>query len=154
MLPELLAPPLSPCRCHDLPPEGAPGAPAGHQGTLLAGATEAALALLALGPIKAPLTASVEVKGLRLTILALPSGSSGRTSDLSPCEQDILCVLSEANGRWCTNRVLAELDRRGLIHGECTVKKALSRLHKVGLIGNSRMAPRGYWLAATAEGQR
>jgi hypothetical protein len=87
---------------------------------------------------------TVTAAGWRLTLRA------ERPRPLTPCEQDILAVLAECTTRWATTRVLSELDRRGMIHGETTVKLALARLVKLGLIRNSRKAPRGYWRESAA----
>ncbi len=64
---------------------------------------------------------------------------------LTPCERDILSVLS-ADTRLTTGDVLAALERRGLLHGERTIKGALAALVRRGRILTSRRAPRGYHL--------
>lgn len=68
------------------------------------------------------------------------------------CERDILTLLRGAwPAPWTTGRVLSEMAARpAMLHGETTVRVALSALVKAGLITSSRKAPRGYRLACTA----
>lgn len=64
----------------------------------------------------------------------------------SPCERDILCVLAGRTGRLSGTKILQLLEQHGLIHGDSTVKRALGRLVKDGLIKTSRKTPIGYWI--------
>jgi hypothetical protein len=66
----------------------------------------------------------------------------------TPCELDILAALAEAQGPWTTTRVLSEMDRRGMLHGQSTITHALAKMSKAGLVRASRKAPRGYTLPA------
>lgn len=67
---------------------------------------------------------------------------------LTECQRDILQVLNEcAPCRLVTSRVLAELERRGLHHGESTVRVALAHLVREGLLVNANDR-RGYTVAA------
>jgi hypothetical protein len=63
------------------------------------------------------------------------------------CEADLLAVLRDARGRLTTMRVLDELDRRDMLHGEATVKRALARMVKDGVLVSNKRSPRGYLLA-------
>lgn len=89
-----------------------------------------------------PVAVRVESPGVRVTIrvVAVRAGPT-------PCERDLLAALAEAECPWTTTRVLAELDRRGMVHGETTVKRALARLVRRGLVTSSAAPPRGYALA-------
>lgn len=71
---------------------------------------------------------------------------------LTPCERDLLAVV---RGRdpypVTTTRVLAELERRGRLHGQSTVVHALASLARRGWLRSSRRAPRGYTLPRSAQ---
>jgi hypothetical protein len=65
--------------------------------------------------------------------------------NLTPCSKDILYVLGEAGHRMTTPEILSALDTSELIHGETTVKLALAKMVKDGVLDNRPDAnPRGY----------
>jgi hypothetical protein len=110
------------------------------------------------------LAAAREGRGLSLSFDVGPSrlwietgprrargGSRPRPVGTTPCDRDVLAALAEARGPWTTTRVLAELERRGMLHGESTVKLRLARMSKAGLVRASRKAPRGYTLPRAPE---
>jgi len=110
-------------------------------------AAHAALAdLVRTGEAPRPTNASASGEGWRVTVLV--SADAGDRPDLTACERDVLSILAGHQGRMSSSKVLSELEQRSLFHGESTVKRALARLHKLKLLGNSRKAPRGYWLLA------
>jgi hypothetical protein len=70
---------------------------------------------------------------------------------LSECEKSCLALLAQLTEPISGLRACAELERRGLgIFGEATVKRALARLKKLGLIANARQKRRGYYLPESA----
>lgn len=77
-----------------------------------------------------------------------PSAKRDFVGEFTPCERDILSVLRAMGRPMMGLDMLAELERRGLIHGESTVLKALTRLRKVGVLRLSSHRPRGYFLPA------
>lgn len=84
-----------------------------------------------------------------LTVARLKAGCGACDGGLPPltdCERDVVRLVAAAWYRWPTSKVLSELERHGLIHGESTVKRALARLVQLQILGNSKTAPRGYWL--------
>jgi hypothetical protein len=112
-------------------------------------ALEAALALaaaLAEEEQVEPLTVHATAPGLRVTVRVVAVRKRERRQ--TRCERDILAVLADADGLpWTTNRVLSELARRGMGHGETTVRVTLARLSKPdGPVASSRRAPPGYRL--------
>ena len=69
----------------------------------------------------------------------------------SECEKGCLALLAQLSEPISGLRACAELERRGLgIYGDATVKRALARLKKLGLIENARKKRRGYYLPESA----
>ncbi len=83
----------------------------------------------------------IVVDGVRVIVAVKPAATT-RT----PCERDILLVVL-AGGRLTTAGVIAALDVAGMLHGDSTVKLALSVLVRAGLLTASRHAPCGYAIA-------
>lgn len=81
---------------------------------------------------------------LHIIIRIKPAAPAG---DDTPCERDLLDLLARAPMPLTTQRVLAQLETAGKLHGESTVRHALARLVGAGKITNSRRPPRGYRLA-------
>lgn len=68
---------------------------------------------------------------------------------LTRCERDVLAVVRAVDPRpITTTRLLAEMQRRGMTHGESTVKVALSHLVRLDHLRSSRRRPRGYRIQA------
>lgn len=87
------------------------------------------------------LTAHVrDIHGASVTIRVRPAPPP----KLTPCERDLLTLLRGATEPLTTSRVLDQLARRGMIHGEATIRRALARLARNGVILASRRVPRGY----------
>lgn len=89
-----------------------------------------------------PVTVHADAPGVRVTVRVV-AVRRGRTA----CEGDVLDVLAGAAAPLTTSKILAELARRGALHGDQTVKVTLARLVKAGLVTASRRAPMGYRLA-------
>lgn len=112
-------------------------------------AQQALAELIELGAIPRPCNATVARNGWAVTVTVAPEPTAVAPGlDLTDCERHVVVVLATAQERWTTARIQAELDRRGFIHGECTVSRALARLQRppFSLLGNSRKVPQGYWL--------
>lgn len=87
---------------------------------------------------------AVEQAGGRLTV-SVPLDPDDL---LTPCQRDVLAVVRDVDPHpITTTRLLAELDRRGMLHGESTVLHALPALVRAGRLRSSRRAPRGYRVA-------
>jgi Fe2+ or Zn2+ uptake regulation protein len=66
---------------------------------------------------------------------------------LTESARDCLALLSQAREPLSAARVRRDLERHGVgIYGIATVKRALIKLLQLGLVGNSRKSPRGYYL--------
>jgi len=81
-------------------------------------------------------------------VIAFPTQEEGEGErPPTQCEQDCLALLAQAGKPLSGVRVCRELDKRGLgVYGVATVKRALARLKRKGLISKSRTSPRGYFL--------
>jgi hypothetical protein len=90
--------------------------------------------------------------GWRLLLIATPAPAAAEAHELTECDRDCLVLLAQAPGSLSAVRVRRELERRKIgIHGLSTVKRSLAKLRlRLGLIGNSRRAPRGYYLPANS----
>lgn len=99
--------------------------------------------LLRSGADPATLTATVRAAGWSISIELAPQATEAAA--LTPCEADILAVLS-STVRLTGGRVLSLLDQAGKVHGERTVRGALADLVRDGRVLSSRRAPRGYYL--------
>lgn len=65
---------------------------------------------------------------------------------LTECQRDVLRTLQDAHpSRLTTDRLFARMEASGRIHGLSTVKAALSKLRRAGLIAND-MDHSGYHL--------
>lgn len=63
----------------------------------------------------------------------------------SECAADIMAVLHGLGKRLTTNEILTELQARGRLHGESTVKVTLARMVRDGELHNNKYdRPRGY----------
>jgi hypothetical protein len=112
---------------------------AGHAHALLAD-------LLRSGDVPHADVASCADKGWRVLVVACPAPPESVAPDLSPCERRCVEVLAAASPL-SAGRVCIALRRRGQRTPLVTVKRALARLHGLGVLRNSRRAPRGYSLA-------
>jgi hypothetical protein len=66
----------------------------------------------------------------------------------TPCEADVLTVVSQAGKPVATSAILTALEAARLYHGESTVKRALAHLVSLGRLANGG---RGYVVPAGAE---
>jgi hypothetical protein len=89
--------------------------------------------------------------GWSISLVICPSANAAAEAQ-TRCQRDTLSVLS-STVRLTTAGVLAALERRGMLHGERTVRGALADLVRAGLVLNSRSAPRGYYLPSADTGQ-
>jgi hypothetical protein len=90
----------------------------------------------------------IETSDALISIAVIPGGARAGAR-LSPCERDILLLLSKATGRMTTSEILDALARCGIRWSEATVKKYLSRLaNDLGYIESRRRTPCGYRLLA------
>ncbi len=77
-----------------------------------------------------------------------PTKPQARPDDERDCRDDILATLTEAGRRLTTNQILTEMERRGWLWGEATVRRHLAGMVSDGALTNdSRARPPGYTLA-------
>jgi hypothetical protein len=142
-------PPPSPAHAADTPPSPPEiDLDALHQ--ILGGQALCCLEALAAAGGPQP-GATVAAQGGWTVLLAAfptPAATEPGLLELSECDRDCLAFLAENAGQHVpARRVCEELDRRGRIHAEITVKRSLAKLNKrLGLIRNSKRSPKGYYL--------
>jgi hypothetical protein len=90
--------------------------------------------------------------GWLLLLIATPAPPGGEVPGLTDCDRACLALLAQVHEHLSAGRVRRELERRRIaIHGLSTVKRSLAKLRlRLGLIGNSRRSPRGYYVPANA----
>src|SRR5262245_31614651 len=89
--------------------------------------------------------------GYCVLVIVAPSGPAEGIDGLSQCERDCLALLAQATAPLSAVRVRRELEKRGIgIWGIATVKRALARLRRLGLVSNARRGARGYYLPETS----
>lgn len=101
-------------------------------------------------PLGAKTSERAEARAGGVRVVVTVRVVAGGPGAATPCEADVLTALASATGPWTTTRLLAEMGRLGMEHGESTVKRALARLVRAGVVLSSRVAPRGYALADSA----
>ena len=71
---------------------------------------------------------------------------------VTPCQMDILRTLKNAGARLSKSALLLAMHSSGLIHGESTIRMALPRLRREGLIDNDQKSrPCGYGLTPSGK---
>jgi hypothetical protein len=99
------------------------------------------------GDVPRPEAAVVEGGGWTVLVVAFPTPPGEHVPGLTDCDRDCLALLAKVQEPLSAARVRRELEKRGTaIHAEITVKRSLARMKRRGLVGNSRRAPRGYYL--------
>jgi hypothetical protein len=117
-------------------------------GSLVAGYAHQILAdLLRSGDVPHAEAASCAEKGWRVLVVACPAPPESVVPDLTPCERRCVELLAAADGPMSAERVYLALKRQGLRFHRITFKRALARLHGLGVLRNSRHKPRGYSFA-------
>jgi hypothetical protein len=107
------------------------------------------LALQRDGAAPRPAASVKAAGGWVVLALAAPSSPGDAAPQLSDCDVDCLALLAQCQEPMSAARLRRELERRGLaVWSVVTVKRSLARLRRLGVVGNSRRRPRGYWLAA------
>jgi hypothetical protein len=97
-----------------------------------------------------PAAALHAAAGWTVLLLVFPTPVGDDEPGLTACDRDCLGLLAQAKEPLSGVRVRAELERRGIaVYGEVTVKRSLAKLRRRGVVSNSRMAPRGYYLPET-----
>jgi hypothetical protein len=94
-----------------------------------------------------PETAVVSDQGWTVLVVAVPTPPGAGVPDLTECERDCIAVLMAADGPRSGVRVHRLLKRANAFYGLATVKRALARLKRLGILTNSRRAPQGYAVA-------
>jgi hypothetical protein len=85
--------------------------------------------------------------GWTVLLVAFPTPAGDGVPGLTECDRHCLAYLAAACEPLSAARVCKELERKNIaIHAEITVKRSLARLKRLGLVANSRKAPRGYYL--------
>lgn len=97
-------------------------------------------------PDAQPLVASRMVNGWAVLVVAAPL-LPPEAAALTECEKDCLVLLARAGVPLSGLRCHRLLDREDIgVWGVATVKRALARLKRRGLVNGSRFSPRGYSL--------
>lgn len=74
-----------------------------------------------------------------------PEQLSVADDDLTDCERDVIDVLRTAGHRMTTSQIFQATEAAGHLHGETTIRLALSHLVKLHVLDNASHAqPRGY----------
>jgi hypothetical protein len=88
--------------------------------------------------------------GWCILVAVFPTPTTLDLPSLTDCDRHCLALLAQCSEPLSAVRVRRELERRQVaIYGEVTVKRALARLHRLGVVTNSRRRPRGYALPDT-----
>jgi len=96
--------------------------------------------------------ATVEVTERWVVLVAVvPAKQAPETQQTTTteCDKDCLALLAQLQRPLSAARLCKELDKRGIIWAEITVKRSLAKLRSWGLVSNSRRSPRGYFLPET-----
>lgn len=104
------------------------------------------------GPLFAPYHVQAAVGQFLVTITTTvikPDEPGKRQREWTPCERAILTVLETATERLTYRQIIDYMDQMGEIHGESTLRQALARLVRQGILASSRKAPQGYYVVAT-----
>lgn len=104
--------------------------------------------LATLPPAKSVLTAKIDGSAYIVTLSIIPGGTRA-SAKLTPCERDILVVLSKAVQRMTGPEILAALLRVGIRWSEVTLWRSLAHLAKLGYVHNQKKSPQGYRLIAS-----
>jgi hypothetical protein len=103
--------------------------------------------LTAAGAAPRPEAAVEAGGGWTILVAALPTPAGEDVPELTNCDRDCLLLLTGAQEPLSAARVCRQLDKRGLaVWSLITVKRSLAKLKRLGLLGNRRRAPRGYYL--------
>ncbi len=103
--------------------------------------------LLATGEVPRPVTAVHQGGGWTVLLIAMPTFPRDLLPELTLCDRDCLGLLAQAQQPLSAARVRRQLEVQNVaIWAEITVKRSLAKLHRLGLLANSRKSPRGYWL--------
>jgi hypothetical protein len=123
-------------------------APIDRVGSLLTGYSEALAAdLRASGAAPRLAAISRSLGGWDVFVIVCPKRPGQDTPGLSACERDCLAFLAAAQQPKPAYAVRDGLENEhNRIHGLITVKRALARLHRLGLVSVSRRCPRGCFL--------
>lgn len=85
--------------------------------------------------------------GWTVLVLAYPTPDGPRHVGLTDCDKDCLSLLAQSRAPLSAERVCRDLEKQRIgVYGIATVKRALARLKRTGLVCNSRRSPRGYYL--------
>jgi hypothetical protein len=105
-----------------------------------------------------PAALEISAPGVRLCVsleftVSATDADSPQAAQMLPrrpateCEENILSVLFETGHRLVTDQILGELEKREMLHGDCTVKTALARMASDGRLTKEPQGnPRGYGL--------
>jgi Fe2+ or Zn2+ uptake regulation protein len=91
--------------------------------------------------------ASVSADGWSVLAIAFPAREGSGDRAPGECDRDCLVLLARARRPLPAWRVRQDLEEAHLIHGIATVKRALARWHRLGLVDLSERPPRGYYLS-------
>jgi hypothetical protein len=91
--------------------------------------------------------ASLSSDGWSVIAVAYSAGEGESNKVPSECDRDCLVLLARARRPLPAWFVREQLEEAHLIYGIATVKRALARWHRLGLVDLSERPPRGYYLS-------
>jgi Fe2+ or Zn2+ uptake regulation protein len=91
--------------------------------------------------------ASLSADGWSVLAIAFPARESDSDRAPGECDRDCLALLARAQRPLPAWRIRQDLEAAHLIHGIATVKRALARWHRLGLVDLAQRSPRGYFLS-------
>jgi hypothetical protein len=89
--------------------------------------------------------------GWTVISLAVPTPGGEESPRLTACDIDCLRLLASSDEPVSGVRARREMETRSIgVYGLATVKRALARLKRLGVVANARRGARGYYLPANA----
>lgn len=88
------------------------------------------------------------------TITVSASKRESQPAAPTPCEFDLLVLLTEEKFPRSATWILGELEARNRLHGESTVRHTLTGMVRRGWLVSSRKAPKGYTVTAVGRDAR
>ncbi len=84
--------------------------------------------------------------GSRVTVITIEPAIRDVPAQTN-CEEDVLATLHEVGHRLMVEQLLSEMQQRGRLHGESTIRRAVSRMRKDNRLTHEDVAnPRGFGL--------
>lgn len=90
----------------------------------------------------------------KITIVTIEPTEPAQPVAGTPCEEDILQTLHEVGHRMLVEQLLVEMEHRGRIHGESTIRHALARMRREKRLSHDdETNPKGFGLPGWTNGK-